>query len=86
MCVSKESLILEQTMSSKQFNFCLGKNLWTSKNQTVAKNYKGMVVSAEKPEIKILTPKQKIETIIIGWYSQFTSHICDVDGVIYIVH
>ncbi len=64
MCVSKEILILEQTMSSKQFNFCLGKSLWTSKDRT-AKNYKGIVVSAEEPKIKILTPEQKIETGII---------------------
>lgn len=71
-------------MNNKQFNFCLGKSLWTSKNRT-AKNYKGIVVSAEEPKIKILTPEQKIETVIIAWYSQFTSHISDIDGVVYYV-
>jgi hypothetical protein len=74
-------------MSSKQFNFCLGRSLWTSNDtRTVVKNYKGIVVSAEEPEIKILTPEQEIKTIIIGWYNQFTAQISDIEGVIYIVH
>ena len=74
-------------MSSNQFNFCLGRSLWTCNDRrTVAKNYKGIVVSAKNPEIKILTPDQEIKTIVIGWYNQFTAQISDVDGVIYIVH